>query len=96
MVDAFGKKAESSKDIVKTAARNLNPMVSPEEKGKRSAWKIGQEILQEKGARGLWRGGALRGIWTFVGSGLYLGVYESGRVYLASRRGEEVDEADLL
>ncbi|PVI07174.1 mitochondrial carrier protein-like protein [Periconia macrospinosa] len=96
LVDAFGKSVESSRDTVKSAARNLNPLISPEEKGKRSAWKIGQEILQEKGVRGLWRGGLLRGVWTFVGSGLYLGVYESGRVYLASRRGEDVNEEDLL
>ncbi|CAI6254124.1 unnamed protein product [Periconia digitata] len=117
LVDAIGKQVESSKDTVKSAARNLNPLISPEKKGKRSAWKIGQEIVQEKGARGLFRGGALRGklsthsprflppsasantclgIWTFAGAGLYLGVYESGRIYLASRRGEDVDEADLL
>jgi len=27
---------------------------------------------------------------------LYLGAYESGRVWLAGRRGERVDEDDLL
>jgi solute carrier family 25 S-adenosylmethionine transporter 26 len=96
LVDAFGEKVESSKETVKSAAKNLNPLINPEAKGKKSAWKIGKEIMDEKGVRGLWRGGALRGVWTFVGSGLYLGVYESGRVYLASRRGEDVDEADLL
>jgi solute carrier family 25 S-adenosylmethionine transporter 26 len=35
-------------------------------------------------------------VWTFIGSGLYLGAYEGGRVYLASRRGESVDEGDLM
>ncbi|KAF1975049.1 mitochondrial carrier protein-like protein [Bimuria novae-zelandiae CBS 107.79] len=96
LVDAFGKTVQSSKATAKSAVRNLNPLVSPELKGKKSAWKIGQEIVHEKGVKGLWRGGALRGVWTFVGSGLYLGVYESGRVYLASRRGEHVDEAELI
>jgi solute carrier family 25 S-adenosylmethionine transporter 26 len=95
LVDAFGKTVESSKATMKNAVKNLNPSVSPEQKGKKSAWKIGQEIVHDKGFKGLWRGGALRGVWTFIGSGLYLGVYESGRVYLASRRGEHVDEADL-
>jgi solute carrier family 25 S-adenosylmethionine transporter 26 len=95
LVDALGKTVQSSKATVKGAARNLNPSVSPEQKGKKSAWKIGQEIVHDKGFKGLWRGGALRGVWTFIGSGLYLGVYESGRVYLARRRGEDVDEADL-
>ncbi|KAF1953299.1 mitochondrial carrier protein [Byssothecium circinans] len=95
LVDAFGKRVESSKDTMKSMARDRNPLLSPEKKGKRSAWRIGREIVKEKGVLGLWRGGALRGVWTFVGSGLYLGVYESGRVYLASRRGEHVDEEDL-
>jgi hypothetical protein len=96
LVDAFGKSVESSKDTVKSAAKNLNPLISPEKKGKKSAWNIGREIVNEKGFKGLWRGGALRGVWTFVGSGLYLGVYESGRVYLANRRGENVNEDELF
>ena len=62
----------------------------------KGTWQITQEIVQEQGYKGLWRGGALRAVWTFVGAGLYLGAYESGRVYLAARRGEHVDEADLL
>ncbi|KAF2706761.1 mitochondrial carrier protein [Pleomassaria siparia CBS 279.74] len=96
LVDALGKSVESSKATVKSAANSLNPLLSAEEKGKKSGWKIGREIVKEKGFRGLWRGGALRGVWTMIGSGLYLGVYESGRIYLASRRGEHVDEADLF
>lgn len=95
LVDALGKTVQSSKATAKSAVKNLNPLTSAEQKGKKSAWKIGQDIVQEKGVKGLWRGGALRGVWTFIGSGLYLGVYESGRVYLARRRGEDVDEADL-
>jgi solute carrier family 25 S-adenosylmethionine transporter 26 len=96
LVDALGKKVGDGKATMKSAARNLNPMDKSKQAGKKSAWKIGQEIVREKGMKGLWRGGALRGVWTFVGSGLYLGVYESGRVYLARRRGEEVDEDDLV
>jgi solute carrier family 25 S-adenosylmethionine transporter 26 len=96
LVDAFGKSVQSSKDAVKNAAQNLNPMKSSEQNGRRSSWKVGQEIMAEKGFKGLWRGGALRGIWTFVGAGLYLGTYESGRVYLAGRRGEKIDDEDLF
>jgi solute carrier family 25 S-adenosylmethionine transporter 26 len=62
----------------------------------KGSWAIAKEIVDEQGYKGLWRGGALRAVWTFVGAGLYLGAYESGRVYLAARRGEEVDEGDLL
>lgn len=96
LVDAFGKSVPSTKATAKSAAGNLSPLMDLEQKGNRSAWKIAQEIVHEKGIRGLWRGGALRGVWTFVGSGLYLGVYESGRVYLARRRGDNVSEEDIL
>lgn len=64
--------------------------------GQKGMWQTTQEIVQEQGYKGLWRGGALRAVWTFVGAGLYLGAYESGRVYLAARRGEKIDEDDLM
>ncbi|KAF2796236.1 mitochondrial carrier protein [Melanomma pulvis-pyrius CBS 109.77] len=96
LVDALGKSVEASRDTMKSAARSLNPLPSFEGEGKKSAWKIGRDIVEEKGVKGLWRGGALRGVWTMIGSGLYLGVYESGRIYLAGRRGQNVDEEDLL
>ncbi|KAF2189636.1 mitochondrial carrier [Zopfia rhizophila CBS 207.26] len=96
LVDAFGKSVGSSKDTARGAVRSLNLLLTPEQRGKKSVWKIGREIVSEKGVRGLWRGGALRGVWTMLGSGLYLGAYESGRIWLASRRGEEIDEEELL
>jgi len=63
---------------------------------RKTSMQIGREIVAEHGVKGLWRGGALRAVWTMIGSGLYLGVYESGRIYLASRRGEKIKEDDLL
>lgn len=93
LVDALGKSVESTKDTAKSAEKSPNPL--RKRKGK-SAWKVGAEIVAEKGVKGLWRGGALRAAWTFLGSGLYLGVYDSGRIYLAERRGESVDEQDLM
>lgn len=51
-----------------------------------SSLSIARAVVQEQGWKGLWRGGALRGAWTMLGSGLYLGVYESGRAWLESRR----------
>lgn len=53
---------------------------------KLSSMAIAREIVAQQGWKGLFRGGALRGVWTMLGSGLYLGVYESGRLYLAGRR----------
>jgi solute carrier family 25 S-adenosylmethionine transporter 26 len=50
---------------------------------------VAKEVFRENGIRGLFRGGALRGIWTALGSGLYLGVYESGRVWLGGGKPED-------
>lgn len=51
-----------------------------------SSWAIGREIVREHGWKGLMRGGALRAAWTMIGSGLYLSVYEGGRLYLEQAR----------
>ncbi|KAJ4380852.1 hypothetical protein N0V86_004214 [Didymella sp. IMI 355093] len=74
----------------------LGESVKKSRRGQKGTWQITQDIVQEQGYKGLWRGGALRAVWTFVGAGLYLGAYESGRVYLAARRGERIDEDDLM
>lgn len=98
LVDAFGKTVRSGKEGVASAATTLNLLESSEKKGRKStiAIAIGREIVAENGVKGLWRGDALRGVWTMLGSGLYLGVYESRRIYLAGRRGENVKEEDLF
>ncbi|MCJ1465371.1 hypothetical protein MMC07_003989 [Pseudocyphellaria aurata] len=54
--------------------------------GRAGGYAVGKEILRSEGVKGLFRGGALRGLWTCAGSGLYLGAYESGRRYLEERR----------
>jgi len=49
---------------------------------RKSGVAVAREIFQESGAKGLFRGGTLRAVWTALGSGLYLGVYESGKLWL--------------
>ena len=71
-----GGDAQSEKEKAQLAAR----------RGRAGAWSVGKEILRTEGLLALFRGGALRGLWTALGSGLYLGVYESGRKYLENRR----------
>lgn len=61
--------------------------------GRKSSLTVAREVMQQEGVKGLFRGGALRAVWTMIGSGLYLGVYETGRVYLAQRRRVD-DEAE--
>ena len=55
---------------------------------------VAKEVLAESGVKGLFRGALLRAVWTAFGSGLYLGVYESGRIYLEARRSSD-EERDL-
>ena len=94
--DASGKGGKSNGNGKNGLVDALGESVKKSRRNQRGTWQITQEIVQEQGYKGLWRGGALRAVWTFIGAGLYLGAYESGRVYLAARRGEHVDEADLL
>jgi hypothetical protein len=63
---------------------------------RKSSLQIGREIVMEQGIKGLWRGGALRALWSMLGSGLYLGTYESGRLYLARGRRVQLNENDML
>ncbi|KAK6005367.1 hypothetical protein QM012_008146 [Aureobasidium pullulans] len=82
---------QNSKEGLKDAIQNVAKPVS-----KKGSIQIAKEIIADQGViKGLFRGGALRAVWTLLGSGLYLGVYESGRVYLAQRRGEDIDEEDI-
>ncbi|PWN29072.1 mitochondrial carrier [Jaminaea rosea] len=42
-------------------------------------------IFRNEGWRALWRGGLLRSSWTALGAGIYLGSYESGRLWWKTR-----------
>ena len=75
-IESQGKDAKAEIVKAQQAARG----------GRASGLAVGREILRTEGVKGLFRGGALRGLWTALGSGLYLGVYESGRRYLEERR----------
>lgn len=91
VVDAVGKKAQAGKEQLKNAVGNVG-----KPKSHKGSIAIAREIIQDQGVKGLFRGGALRAVWTMIGSGLYLGVYEGGRVYLARRRGHDINEEDLV
>ena len=83
-IQAQGKDAKAEVEKAQQAARG----------GRAGGVAVGKEILRTEGMKGLFRGGALRGLWTALGSGLYLGVYESGRRYLEGRR-TQAGEAPL-
>ena len=75
-IEAQGKDTKEEIKKAQQAARG----------GRAGGLAVGREILRTEGVKGLFRGGALRGLWTAVGSGLYLGVYESSRKYLEWRK----------
>ena len=60
---------------------------------RKSSITVAQEVVTEAGIKGLFRGGILRAVWTALGSGLYLGVYESGKSWLGE--GREQATSDL-
>lgn len=101
-VDGSAKPKPDAKagDVLVDALGNVKDGAEKRAAGKagarKSALAVGRQIIAEEGMRGIWRGGALRAVWTMVGSGLYLGVYESGRIWLARRRGEDVNADDLF
>jgi solute carrier family 25 S-adenosylmethionine transporter 26 len=68
-------------DVIKTRM-----MLSANEERPKSAIVITRELLRHEGFSAIWKGAALRAIWTSIGSGLYLGTYEVGKRLLRDRR----------
>ena len=79
---------DAAGSAVQEVKTNINEMVKNVAKpfDRKSSLQVAREVMQESGVKGLFRGGLLRAVWTMAGAGLYLGVYESGRQYLADRR----------
>lgn len=50
----------------------------------RGAWATTKQVYAERGLRGFFRGGMFRAAWTALGSGLYLGTYETSKLWLTS------------
>lgn len=91
MMLAAGKQNQNrapkgSKDLGKLLTEGLGSRSS------KGVWETAKEVAHTDGIRGFFRGAALRAVWTALGSGLYLGVYEGGRFYLEdSRKAKEGD-----
>lgn len=59
-----------------------------------SGTQVAKLVYQERGIKGLFRGGLLRAGWTALGSGLYLGTYEVAKVWLKGTNGGGGDDDD--
>ncbi|KAI1075572.1 mitochondrial carrier [Whalleya microplaca] len=55
---------------------------------------VTRQVIAERGISGLFRGAALRAVWTAVGSGLYIGMYDVAKEWLKMRRGGNSDEEE--
>ncbi|PWY83200.1 mitochondrial carrier [Aspergillus sclerotioniger CBS 115572] len=84
-------------DVVKTrmmlgaSSTGSADSASGDGKGSRNAWGMGKKVVREEGVRGLFKGGAIRSLWTAVSFGIYLCMYEGGRGFLERRREGESD-----
>ena len=97
MLSAAGESSESkAKKEVEAARQNgqsLDKLAGKKGITRKSGFSIAKEVMAESGIKGLFRGGTLRAAWTALGSGLYLAVYESGRVWLGDQH-KSSDETD--
>jgi hypothetical protein len=81
-------------DVIKTRMMLEAGNAKAEEAGasgrekRKSGFRVGKEVFQREGARGLFRGGLVRATLTILGNGLYMGCYEGAKLYLI--RDEEV------
>jgi solute carrier family 25 (mitochondrial S-adenosylmethionine transporter), member 26 len=65
-------------------------------KQRSSGYAVARRVYAEKGLPGLFRGAILRAVWTAVGSGLYLGMYEVSKVWLTRDKGGDSDDDGFL
>lgn len=54
----------------------------PQPEQRKGGLAVTRQIITERGVVGLFRGSLIRAVWTAVGSGLYLGMYEVSKVWL--------------
>lgn len=84
--------AKEKMEKAQKQGQSLDKLASKKGVTKKSGLTVAREVIRDGGVKGLFRGGALRSAWTALGSGLYLGVYETGRVWLGGKR-ESQEEA---
>jgi hypothetical protein len=74
-----------------SAGRGEASGIERSEKSRNGPIGIGRDILRNEGVKGLFRGGLIRAGWTAMALGLYLSLYEGGRMFLENRRLERND-----
>ncbi|EAA65862.1 hypothetical protein AN1269.2 [Aspergillus nidulans FGSC A4] len=57
-----------------------------------SIWAVGNQIFKDEGMKGLFRGGAIRVVWTAISLSIYLSMYEGGKFFLEKRRMRKAEQ----
>ncbi|KAK6495420.1 hypothetical protein TWF481_003444 [Arthrobotrys musiformis] len=81
---SFAAAVTTPLDVVKTRMMLLKHGGS--KGGSAGMFETAKMIVRTEGPKAIWSGGLLRSVWTFLGSGLYLGTFESSKIYLSRRR----------
>ncbi|KAF3918431.1 Mitoferrin [Orbilia brochopaga] len=76
-------------DMIKTRMMLVDRDGGDGNSKRRGMVETAKMVIRREGARGLWRGGLLRAVWTALGSGLYLGTFECAKIYLTRRRARD-------
>ncbi|KAH8598964.1 mitochondrial carrier domain-containing protein [Bisporella sp. PMI_857] len=87
--EGFSTRAQQEVEKAQREGRPLKRLASEKAGTRKRGLIVAREILQECGIKGLFRGAILRALWTALGSGLYLSVYESGRFWLRNRHEDQ-------
>ncbi|KAM4055203.1 mitochondrial carrier protein [Hirsutella rhossiliensis] len=64
-------------------------------RSKQGSWAVAKQIYCERGIKGFLRGASFRSGWTAIGSSLYLGSYDTAKLWLRRRKPELDDSAGL-
>ena len=86
--DIVEDQAKKEVEEVRQQGQSIQNLASKKGITKKRSLTVAREVMAENGIKGLFRGGTLRVLWTALGSGLYLSVYESGKAFLSGQKAE--------
>ncbi|PHH80929.1 hypothetical protein CDD82_1433 [Ophiocordyceps australis] len=74
--------ATTPSDVVKTRMMLNAATSTATASANQGSWAMTQLIYRQRGIRGFFRGGLFRSAWTALGSSLYLGTYDTAKLWL--------------
>lgn len=102
LAGSFAAVITTPMDVVKTRMMIHHPKADEHGSGQKSlapggglyrsksGLAVTRQVIAERGVAGLFRGSTIRAVWTCVGSGLYLGMYEVSKIWLSRSYEQEI------